>query len=89
MHPGSRRRRVGDVEIADQGPVEAGKKYLDDLRVPIGNLRNIPFNTIGVNGTPTLLLVNNEGKVTASWKGKLPSEKESEVLNSFRQDLPK
>src|SRR2546426_7750924 len=54
--------------------VEAGKKYLDDLRVPIGNLRNIPFNTIGVNGTPTLLLVNNEGKVTASWKGKLPSE---------------
>lgn len=64
--------------------IEIGKRYLDTLKVPISDLKNIPFNIIGVTGTPTLLLVNNEGKVSAKWIGKLPNEKETEVLESLR-----
>lgn len=36
-----------------------------------------------VKGTPTLILVNERGEVLNSWKGKLPSEKEKEVLNNL------
>lgn len=64
--------------------VETGGKYLEELKISISNLRHIPFDTIGVSGTPTLLLVNNEGEVTAGWIGRLPEEKESEVLNSLK-----
>lgn len=36
-----------------------------------------------VKGTPTLILVNERGEVLNFWKGKLPSEKEKEVLNNL------
>jgi thioredoxin-related protein len=35
---------------------------------------------LGVQGTPTLILVNQDGKVEQSWAGKLPPEQETEVL---------
>jgi hypothetical protein len=63
---------------------ETGKMYLDNLKVSISNLRQVPLNTIGVNATPALLLVNNEGQVTTGWIGKLPGEKELEVLKALR-----
>jgi hypothetical protein len=37
-----------------------------------------------VNGTPTLIEANSEGVVVDSWRGKLPSDKEAEVLNRLK-----
>jgi hypothetical protein len=33
-----------------------------------------------VSGTPTVLFVDQQAKVTDVWRGKLPPEKEAEVL---------
>lgn len=67
------------VAALPQPPAE-GHEYLDALAVPIADIRQAPLNSLGVSGTPTLILVNDKGEVAASWVGKLPSDKESDVL---------
>jgi len=61
-----------------------GQKYLNSLDVSVDEVRQAPLNALGIRGTPTLLLVNNAGIVTDIWIGKLPPEKEDEVLNRLR-----
>jgi len=39
---------------------------------------------IGVNGTPTLLLVNSAGVVTEAWSRKLPPAAEEAILARLR-----
>ena len=60
--------------------VRESKQYLSDLNVPIDHVKQSGFEVLGVRGTPTLILVNQNGKVEQSWAGKLPPEKETEVL---------
>lgn len=57
------------------------KQYLNDLGVPIDDVKQASLTSVGVRGTPTLILVNDKGAVTDSWVGKLPNSKEAEVLN--------
>ncbi|MCI0662212.1 MAG: hypothetical protein L0220_14170 [Acidobacteria bacterium] len=61
-------------------PVDAGRIYLSDLGIAVDDVKQTPPNSLGVRGTPTLLLVNKEGIVTNAWEGKLPSSQEAEVL---------
>lgn len=61
-------------------PVEAGRKYLSDLGITVDEVRQATPASLGVRGTPTLLLVNKDGVITSSWRGKLPPEKELEVM---------
>jgi hypothetical protein len=44
------------------------------------DIRAISLDSINVDGTPTLLLVNEKGDVTDYWVGKLPPDKEDEVI---------
>jgi thioredoxin-related protein len=67
------------VAVLPQSPAE-GHEYLDTLSVPITDIRQASLSSLGVLGTPTLILVNNKGEVVASWVGKLPSDKEADVL---------
>jgi hypothetical protein len=62
-------------------PVEQGNDYLKKLDVKIDSVLQGSLQTIGVRSTPTLLLVNEAGTVTESWRGKLLPEKENEVMN--------
>ena len=64
--------------------VNEGRKYLDELRVPINEIKQSPLESLGVGGTPTLILVDDKGTVTDSWVGKLPPDKESEVLERLQ-----
>jgi thioredoxin-related protein len=64
--------------------VEEGRKYLSELNVPVSEVKQTRPGTLGVKGTPTLLLVDNTGVVTDAWLGKLPPEKESAVLDRLR-----
>jgi len=66
--------------------VADGTQYLRDLDVPIDEVRQAALETLKVQGTPTLILVNSKGEVVESWAGKLPSDKETEVLNRLGQD---
>ncbi len=76
-------RNVPLIAVLPQ-PVEVGKKYLSDLKVSINEVRESPLKSLGVQATPTLLLVNNKGEVTEAWLGKLSPEKESEVLEKLQ-----
>lgn len=67
--------------------VAEGTKYLNSLGVPIQDVRQAQLDTLGVTGTPTLILINDKGVVTNSWVGKLSGDKEAEVLNQLRTSM--
>ena len=68
------------IAVLPQTPDE-GKKYLDELGVAIGEVKQAQRDSISVHGTPTLILVNNQGVVITSWVGKLNADGEAEVLH--------
>ena len=72
------------VAVLPQTPDE-GRKYLDDLGVAIDEVKQAPLDSIYVHGTPTLILVNNQGVVMTSWVGKLSADGEAEVLRRLHE----
>lgn len=66
------------------GTVDDSRKYLGHLGVPITEVRQEGLGALGVRGTPTLLLINDKGVVTKSWVGRLPTDKEREVISAVR-----
>ncbi len=66
------------------GAIDDSRKYLNNLGVPIDDIRQAQLGAVGVRGTPTLLLVNDKGTITKSWVGKLPTDKEVEVISATR-----
>lgn len=62
---------------------EEGSQYLRENGVEIQEVRQAQLNTVNVRGTPTLILVNDKGEVSNSWIGKLPSNKEVEVIGNL------
>ena len=61
-------------------PVEEGQAFLQALGIPNVEVKHSGLNEIGVDGTPTLLLVDESGKVVDSWVGKLASGQERTVV---------
>jgi len=66
------------------GTVDDSSKYLEHLGVPITEIRQEVFGALEVQGTPTLLLINDKGVVTKLWIGRLPTDKEGEVISAAR-----
>jgi hypothetical protein len=71
-----------DVRLIAVLPQEVaeGKKYLDELKVPIQEVKQASLDSLGVTGTPTLILLDKTGSVTAAWTGQIPADKEPDVL---------
>lgn len=65
------------------GAREESAAYLQEIGVTNVEVRQLPLNAIQVSGTPTLILTNEKGEVTHYWVGKLPPEKEKEVLEQL------
>lgn len=61
-------------------PVDASKNYLSNLGIVVDDVKQMQLTTIGVQGTPTLLLINKDGIVINAWRGKLAADKEREVM---------
>lgn len=61
--------------------IDEGRKYLLGLGVSIDDVKQVSFDSIGITGTPTLILVNDTGTVTDVWQGKLMADEELKVLN--------
>jgi thioredoxin-related protein len=70
------------VVVTPQDITEA-KNYLEKHEVLVNRIKQSTLNKIQVSGTPTLILVDRNGKVLNSWVGKLPPEKETEVIKSL------
>jgi len=64
---------------ADEAKAEEAQKFAAVGAQPDGMVK-LDFASIKVPGTPTLMLVDNTGKVLDVWVGKLPADKEKEVL---------
>jgi thiol-disulfide isomerase/thioredoxin len=63
-------------------PVEQGQEYLKKLNVVgIDSVYQNSLSSLGVRGTPTILLVDENGKIINSWMGKLNSDRENQVLS--------
>jgi len=65
--------------------ISESKQYLSDLNVPINDVRQATFEALRVQGTPTLILVDQNGEVEQSWAGKLPPEQETELLKRMKE----
>lgn len=80
------RARVGSIRIVAvfPEPVSEGRKYLNNLGVPVDEVRQSRLDSIGVIGTPTLIMADKQGAVIESWRGRLPGERESEVLSQLK-----
>ena len=63
---------------------EEGKNYFAKLNVAVDDIKQVTLNSLGVRGTPTLILVDSNGTAVKSWAGKLPSDREAEVLASLQ-----
>ena len=78
----------GDAQLVALVPQTAseGMGYLKQLGVDIGDVRQVSLKSLGVSGTPALILVDGGGKVADAWTGALPPDKEEEVISRLRAE---
>ena len=67
--------------------VEESREYLRSLKVEIADVRQGSFEALKIRGTPTLILVDQQGVVLNVWLGRLPPEKEQQVIDTIREAL--
>lgn len=74
--------RKGDARVIALLPqdVATGQSYLKKLGVPVDEVQEVPPSAVGASATPTVMIVDGEGLITDYWVGKLPPEKEAEVM---------
>jgi thioredoxin-related protein len=70
------------MAVLPQNPGEA-QEYLGDHGITVDEIRQAVPGALYARATPTLIIVDRSGSVVESWVGKLPPEKEAEVLNRF------
>ena len=73
------KKKVRVVAVFPQTP-EEGREYLEKLGVVADEIRTATPMSLGVRGTPTLILTDSKGAAVNTWIGKLPTTKEDEVL---------
>lgn len=64
-------------------PFAESRKFLHGLGLEIPDVRQLDLDNIGVHSTPTLILVDAQGKVEASWVGKLTPKWERSVFRKI------
>jgi thiol-disulfide isomerase/thioredoxin len=60
--------------------VSTAKEYLDSNSITVGQIIQANPPNIGVRGTPTLLLIDKDGRVTETWLGRLVDDQERKVF---------
>jgi thiol-disulfide isomerase/thioredoxin len=69
-------------------PKEEIEAYLKNNGIAADAVFSMPVSQIGVNGTPTLLLLDGQNKLVESWVGKLNGQGESEVIGRLQKVCP-
>ena len=64
--------------------VEEGKQYLYRHGIQLDDVRQSALGDLGVEGTPTLILIDDKGTITGSWIGALSVSKEAEVISKLQ-----
>ena len=81
-------REHGDTQLVALVPqaAEEGQAYLRRLGVDVDDVRQVSLGSMGLSGTPTLILVDGDGVVSDVWVGALTTDKESEVISQLRPE---
>jgi hypothetical protein len=58
-------------------PVGTAQEYLSKEGVRVDQVKQVALSTIGVVGTPTMLLVDSGGTVTKIWEGELRGQEQA------------
>jgi thioredoxin-related protein len=61
--------------------VSESRNFLHILGVDVADVRQFDLRTLGIGGTPTLVLVDSTGHIQASWIGQLSPELEDGVFD--------
>ncbi len=77
------RRGLAVIAVVPQPATEANK-YFATKQLKLSNIYSADLETLNVEGTPTLLLVNRDGIVEHSWVGALRKQAEESVLAQLR-----
>ena len=57
--------------------------YLAEHRFKPDRVVSVPVGSVRFQGTPTLALIESDGKIRTIWRGQLTSEREAEVRQSL------
>lgn len=72
------------VAVMPQGKEEAAG-YLKEQKIEVDEVVSMEVSKLGVNGTPTLLLLDGQNKLEEIWIGKLSGEQESQVIDRLKK----
>ena len=59
-------------------------EHLGNLDAKVKDIRTVNFDAVGIKATPTLLLLDNRGRVQASWVGQLSSKQEAALFGRLQ-----
>lgn len=76
--------RVKVVAVLPEA-VSESEQYLEDEGLHPDAVRQASMSSIGVVGTPTILLVNDSGMVARVWTGKVQAEDEDSAVRLLRE----
>jgi hypothetical protein len=62
----------------------AAQQFMSDEHLQVSSVQHVDLSMLGVNGTPTMFLVNSEGRIVRVWFGELSPDREKEVLRSLQ-----
>lgn len=84
----STNERIRTVALLPQS-VSESREYLDEAGIVVGDIKEVALDSIGVLIVPTLIAVDNAGRIHQTWVGKLATDQESEVVRYFQEtDYP-
>ena len=64
-------------------PISEGRSYLEELGLDVPEVLQSPLSTIDVSGTPTVLLLDRQGRIRKAWVGKLGAKQEQQVISGL------
>lgn len=74
------KNRSLQIAVVSTETVEATRAYLTEHGLSIDPTRVVHATGLKVSGTPTLILVDGNGQVLRLWRGQIPKQGESKVL---------
>ena len=63
--------------------VEQARSYLAELGLSVKDVRRASPGSLGVRGTPMIIVADDHGIVSHAWTGKLSPDEESDVLSKL------
>jgi len=70
---------IGTVAVFPQ-PVDEARRFLAGFDVAVDSVLQAPLPSTGARGTPTLVVVDKTGTIEKVWIGRLPPQRENDVL---------